>query len=507
MKKIIIYSVLLSLMVFMWGCKKDNYPGGVVSPYIAIFDIRDLYRGSDVTLTVDNMYGSSKITAMVVSDHSGGNLPKGMLFVQDRSRLSQLRGIAIPIGDAAANYLPGDSVIIDVAGAVLKKVDGMLQIIGVQQSDITKVSSGNPIPVNRIANNQILANPEKYESTLGVIVKGGFDPLPGPKDVLAGNKVLNDGFGNIVLHTEPTAAFADSLLPVMGNFSGIILNTIGADGQPAPQLRLRKASDVAVLSSVIEIPPAIITGFMSDVKGGDGNYEYIQLMATRDIDFKATPFAVVVTNNANASTPTGFPAKGWGTGGMRTFKFSLSSGFAAKGSFFYVGGAGKMINGSSSTSMSNSNWIRTFNYTTQDGDGFGNKTGGLFANSGNASGVAVFADSTVTVDSRPVDVIFIATGGSLFTAGPPAVGYRITNTDWYDVKNPITLEDQSFYRSGTNTLSLVYNTADMGYFNMLGGEYNISLGRWTKARTQNNVLLTKTSAITEIEGTGATTLK
>lgn len=507
MKKLIIYSVLLSSLAFMWGCKKDNYPGGVVSPYIAIFDIRDLYKGSDVVLTEENMLGSRKIAAMVVSDHSGANLPEGLLFVQDRRRLSELRGIAIPVGEAAAAYVPGDSVVIDVTGAVLKKVNGILQITGIVQSNITKVSSGNTIPVNRITNGQLLANPEKYESTLGVIVKGGFDPLPGPKDVLAGDKVLNDGFGNIVLHTEPTAAFADSLLPVLANFSGIILNTPGADGQPAPQLRLRKASDVAVLSSSIEIPPAVITGFMSDVKGGDGNYEYVQLMATRDIDFKATPFAVVVTNNANASTPTGFPAKGWATGSMRTFKFSLSSGFAAKGTFFYVGGAGKMINGSSSTSMSASNWIRSFNYTTQDGDGFGNKTGGLFANSGNASGIAVFADSTVTVDSKPVDVIFIATGGSLFTAGPPAMGYRITNTDWYDVKNPITLEDQPFYRSGTNTLSLVYNTADLGYFNMLGGEYNVSLGRWTKARAQNNLLLTKTSAITEIEGAGATILK
>ena len=188
MKKLTIYSVLLSLMAFMWGCEKDNYPGGVISPYIAIFDIRHLYTGNDVTLTVDNMYGSSKIAAMVVSDHSGKNLPEGMLFVQDSRRLSQLRGIAIPIGAAVASYMPGDSVIIDVEGAVLKRVDGILQITGVQQSDITKVSSGNTIAINRVSNNLILANPDKYESTLGVVVKGGFDPLPGPKTCWAETK-------------------------------------------------------------------------------------------------------------------------------------------------------------------------------------------------------------------------------------------------------------------------------------------------------------------------------
>ena len=97
-----------------------------------------------------------------------------------------------------------------------------------------------------------------------------------------------------------------------------------------------------------------------------------------------------------------------------------------------------MINGSGSTSMSTSNWIRAFNYTTSDGDGFGNKTTGLMANSGNAFGMAVFQDTAVTVSSVPVDVIFIATGGSLYTAGPPEKGYLIANTDFYDIVNPIT---------------------------------------------------------------------
>ncbi|HEU4554990.1 MAG TPA: DUF5689 domain-containing protein [Chitinophaga sp.] len=506
LKHIIIASVFLPLLVMFGGCKKDNYPGGVISPYISIFDIRGLYRGQDLTLTTENMYGSGKISAVVVSDHSGGNLPAGLLVVQDARRLGQLRGISIPLGDEAAKYVPGDAVIIDVQGGVLKRVNGILEITGIKPENVTKTESGIDIPLNRVPINQILDNPDKYESTLSVIVKGGFDPLPGPKDVLSGDKVLNDGFGNITLHTAAGAAFADSTAPVSANFYGIVFNTAGKDGELVPQFRIRRASDVVVLSAVIEIAPVIITGFMSDVKGGDGNYEYVQLMATKDIDFAATPYAVVVTNNANASTPTGYPSKGWATGSMRTFKFNLYAGKAAKGTFFYVGGAGKMINGSGSTSMASSNWIRSFDYTKNNGDGFGNKTGGLFANSGNASGVAVFADSLVTVDSRPVDVMFIATGGSLYTAGPPAQGYRITNTDFYDVINPITLESQPFYRNGSNTLSLVYNTADLGYFNMLGGEYNPVLGKWMTARSQNPVLLTKQSAITEIEGEGATKL-
>lgn len=102
--------------------------------------------------------------------------------------------------------------------------------------------------------------------------------------------------------------------------------------------------------------------------------------------------------------------------------------------------------------------------------------------------------------------MFVATCGSLYSAGPPERGYRIANTDWYDIKNPITLQDQPFYRSGSNTLSMSYTPADLGYFYKLGGEYNVTLGRWMKARTQTNVLLTKQSGLSEIEGAGSTKL-
>src|SRR5678816_3458291 len=151
MKNKIIIPLILLMLSFMLGCKKDiypgDYPGGKISPYISILDVRSLYKGDDVTLTVDKMFGSEKITGVVVSDHSGGNLPAGLLVLQDKRRLSQLRGIAIPIGTDAASYLPGDSVIIDITGAVLKKVDGILQLTGITNSKITKISSGNTIVI------------------------------------------------------------------------------------------------------------------------------------------------------------------------------------------------------------------------------------------------------------------------------------------------------------------------------------------------------------------------
>jgi hypothetical protein len=141
--------------------------------------------------------------------------------------------------------------------------------------------------------------------------------------VLAGDKLLNDGFGDIPLHTEAAATFAKTPAPFLANYYGIVLNKILGDKQVIPELRMRTAKDVVVLSSTVNVTPIVIAGFMPDVEGGDAPYEYVQLMATRDINFAETPFSVVVTNNANASAPTGAPVNGWGTGGQRPISSTL----------------------------------------------------------------------------------------------------------------------------------------------------------------------------------------
>jgi hypothetical protein len=508
MKKILLNSFLLLSIAFIWsGCEKEqNYQGGDVGPYIPLFDLRNLHKGSDVTLTKDNMFGSDNITGVVISDHSGKNLPAGLLILQDKRRLGLLRGIAVDLGTAAADYVPGDSVKIAIAGGVLKRVDGMLEITGIAPTAVEKVASGIKIPPYRVASSSILAKPNDYESVLVAIVKAGFSVAAKPTDTYAGDKSINDGFGNFALHTEAGATFAGSTgLNFNANYYGIIINKMDADGKLKPRHQIRTLNDVKPLSSTPDIAAIVISGFMADVKGGDGNYEYMQFIATRNIDFRETPFSVVVTNNAGASLPIGLPSLGWATGSLtttgnaRTYKFNLTSGTVAKGEFFYVGGSTKMINGANSTSMANSKWIRAFDYSKVDGDGFGVATSGLFANSGNASGFAVFEGITVDKDKSPIDVVFIGTGGSLVSE---TQGYRIANTDFYDKVDVLSdnLKPQPFYRSGTNTMAFAYLPGDIGYFNKLGGEYDPSLGKWIKARTPGNVILSKTSPITEIEG-------
>jgi hypothetical protein len=496
MKNKIIIPLILLTLSFMYGCKKDiypgDYPGGKISPYISILDVRSLYKGDDVTLTVDKMFGSEKITGVVVSDHSGGNLPAGLLVLQDKRRLSQLRGIAIPIGTDAASYLPGDSVIIDITGAVLKKVDGILQLTGITNSKITKISSGNAIAIPVVKSNTVLANPGAFESTLLTITRVGFDPSYPPGTTYAGNRIINDGFGNLILHTEAGASFANNTIPFLSNFTGIIFNK-----DTIPQLWPRKEADITVLSATApKIAPIIITGYLVDPNGSDANYEYIQLMATKNINFATTNFSLVTTNNAGASTPTGYPTNGWATGDLRTYKINLTSGTVAKGQYFYVG-ANKNIWGAGSTDISSSVWISKM-YSSTAGDGFGTATSNLLANSGNAAGIAVFDLTNVTADTIPVDVIFYGGAGSLYTAGPPEKGYKITNTDYYDIKNPSTLQLQPYFAQGSNTGKLGFPAATN--FSRLGGTYNITTGRWTTARTLTGIALTATSTLAAIEG-------
>lgn len=498
MTKNIKYLFLLTTLVGLLGCKKDNYPGGKVSPYISIFDIRDLHKGTDLTLTTANMFGSEQITGIVTSDHSGGNLPAGLLVIQDSRRLSQPRGISIALGADAATYVPGDSVVINIAGSVLKKVNGILQLTGIVNSKVTKVSSGNTVTPLIVKANAVLANPDAFESTLITITRVGFDASYPASTTYVGDKTINDGFGNMTLHTETTASFANNVIPFLSNFTGIIFTSTTT----TPQLWPRKAADITILAATApKVAPIVITGYLVDPTGTDANYEYIQLLATKNINFATTNFSLVTTNNAGTAAPTGFPASGWATGGARTYKINMTSGSVTRGQYFYVG-ANKNIWGAGSTDISSSFWISKM-YGSVAGDGFGTVTTNLLANSGNAGGIAVFDLTNVTIDTIPVDVMFYGGGGSLYTAGPPERGYKICNTDYYDVTNPSTLQLQPYFNQGSNTGKLGFPAATN--FTKLGGTYNTTSGRWTTARTLISLPLTATATVAEIEG--ATTLE
>lgn len=247
----------------------------------------------------------------------------------------------------------------------------------------------------------------------------------------------------------------------------------------------------------------VVSGYMANPSGSDKNQEYVQLLATEDIDFSQKNFALVVCKNGTTVTPNaGEPApQGWATGGDRTYKFNITNGQVKKGELFYVGGK-KNINGSKSTDISSAKWIVGKNYSDEAGDGFGNATTGLFPNSGRAVGIAVFATREVTATTVPIDVIFFqGTGGGRLWDGNQ--GYLICDNDLYSTK-------LSPYFRGNGKNKAAFDNADESdttpYFTKLGGVYDTVAKKWTSPRKNNWITLKEDSKLSDIED-GATKVK
>ncbi|WAC39615.1 hypothetical protein [Pedobacter sp. SL55] len=311
----------------------------------------------------------------------------------------------------------------------------------------------------------------------------------------------------------------------------------------------------AILFSA-EAQKIIITGVMFDPQGGDapavgvvagnythkGGYEYIQLMATENIDFSQTPHCVV--RCTNSGTTNGAPNNGWAeTGVDRTFKFNLTSGTVNKGEFFYVGGpekaaGGFLVDGGTTyypvLDITSSKWIRTIAYSVGTNsspigdDGIGMTTTGLMPNivkgsSARPFGIAVFEGNLVsglpnvaiTVNSVPVDAIFVGYSNSnvlagvnplthdrdnvYFPANAPNNCYRMPNTDRYTAGYMGDPNNQYVY-SGQSV-------ENVGSFLKLGGVFNTDDKTWVTPRVGNYVQLVPPSAFgTVVERTSFATL-
>ncbi|WP_160068922.1 BACON domain-containing protein [Sphingobacterium bovisgrunnientis] len=271
--------------------------------------------------------------------------------------------------------------------------------------------------------------------------------------------------------------------------------------------------------------PFVISGFMADPNGADGNQEYVQFLALRDITFDNgdNAYSLIICNNAGTTGAPGagqldrrqdFPPNGWVSGTYtinnaavnRTYKINITSGTVQKGQYFYVGGTGGRINGPNSTSIPEANWVKQHDYVNNPGDdGVGAISTGLFANSGVTSGLAVFKGTTIDHETEPMDVIFIGPGtGALYGLRSYAPftgqerGYRVTTTDHYTVAGTNT----RFYRQGTNTWSVAY--AAQNQFYELRGAYNVTSATWTTPRSHNLITLTDNSTLNQIETANST---
>ncbi|MBX7093676.1 MAG: choice-of-anchor I family protein [Flavobacteriales bacterium] len=171
---------------------------------------------------------------------------------------------------------------------------------------------------------------------------------------------------------------------------------------------------------VAQGPGLVISEFLANPAGTDSPFEYVELVATRNIDFSVTPYSVIVCNNGTAN------ANGWIAGAGISYAFQINSGTVTSGSIVYVGGDQMAITGTK---------LRVINTATTAGDGLGNaNASGVIGNGGaNADGIAVFnlPVSSITSSTVPVDAVFFGTGGGTAVVNGGLDGYQLPVNDLY----------------------------------------------------------------------------
>lgn len=517
MKKLNIMRLLLLWglggILFLSSCFKeqDMLWGGTVTKDVTLKNLKLLYKGEDVVLT-QNLAGPVPLGGTVISDTENGNIEPGKIVIV-QTKQNQTAGIILSLNTTLPiSYRPGDSIVADILGATLKRVDGRLEITGLGEEKITKVDEDKTVKPEVITLNELEKDFNDYESML-VTLPGTDMILPtGGDGKYAGLKDMYDGTnpeGTIKLNTLATASFAQQTVPANANFTGI---AVAGTGSEKYTLRLRSLNDVTISSSSLDAnTDLIISGFMTDPAGTDspgigvissypngvsvthaGSYEYIQLMALRDIDFSITPYSVVVASN-DANTTVG--TKGWAEGGTRTFKFNITSGTVKAGEFCYVGGPAKVIAGywncGLTNSISSANWVRTIRMPAVGGDGFGSASFTL-PNIGNdgtniADGIAVFKGTAVTEISVPIDAIFYGTRIGAAYNETSMLGYRVPMNDHYNPINPNTGEAQPYFGQGTNTYTYSQPTGDASDYSKLGGI--VSKKTWVSPRKRTAMVM------------------
>ncbi|MBS1563602.1 MAG: hypothetical protein JST39_04400 [Bacteroidetes bacterium] len=242
----------------LFSCLKkdiDYNEGSIPGPFVILEDVRTLYKGSPVALSDKNLMGGSKITGIVISDASAGNIRKGTVVIQQTKR-GFTRGIALDLGEGfAVPYVPGDSVIVDIAGTTLTTYKGTLEITGVSSPKVSVVATGKLIKPIDISLTDLAAGFGTFESVLVQVSGVDISPAPAANETYSGDKGLKDASnGTGILHTEPSASFASARLPINAAFTGIATYynaTSDSREGAARQLWMRNISDVQNASGAL----------------------------------------------------------------------------------------------------------------------------------------------------------------------------------------------------------------------------------------------------------------
>ncbi|TSJ39942.1 choice-of-anchor I family protein [Fluviicola chungangensis] len=212
------------------------------------------------------------------------------------------------------------------------------------------------------------------------------------------------------------------------------------------------------ISSFAQNPGLVISEILPNPSGTDSPFEWIELVATSNINFATTPYTVVCNNSAAT-------LNGWIEGGTITYAFQLNSGIVNRGDVVYVGGSSMAPTGTK---------IRVINTATTAGDGFGTAaSGGVVGNGGsNGDGIAVFnlPVTSLTNSTVPVDALFYGTALGTAVLNGGADGYQLPVNDSYSGGK---LQASSFLAGDPGGDQTIRAT----------GSYNTQTDVWTTART------------------------
>lgn len=245
------YTKLLTVAIvsLFAGCEVDDPvpPKTRPNPNITLSDLRNVYNGEEVRLDPKLIMDAHQIAGVVISDAASGNIAKGEFIIQNTQR-GMIGSIVVSLdGSPDVPFVIGDSLIIDVVGSKLTRVNGELKLTDVSLSSIEKRREGCEVKPRALTLQELVSNFHLYEGNLVKVIGTSINPPPAPDETYGGDKTLEDGSGvTIQLHTEPTASFADEKLPTNAEFTGIAryYNPSGNDVETAQkQLWMRNLGD------------------------------------------------------------------------------------------------------------------------------------------------------------------------------------------------------------------------------------------------------------------------
>ena len=261
---------------------------------IKLAELKNLYKGSDI------FPGAYIINGVVISEPS--NSSPGNIILQDGNS-----GISLFFGSAAATskFVPGDSIRVNITGAMLTNYKGMLQLnLPAASLPATALANKKNIIPQDITIDQLFKNITQMENTLVRISKVIISTDAGTQ--FSGNRTLTDASGTTNLYTAASAVFASNSLPV------ICQNIVGyANRFNSGQFQIRAMEDLTPASGCIVHYPFHVGYDFSAVTTSSGTTDPTAVPVSKNINFGAFTANGVSTNPSAAAR---FSFTGWPTG-------------------------------------------------------------------------------------------------------------------------------------------------------------------------------------------------